>query len=79
METNNTYRLKDMYLAAYIFSQGFELKRVDRLGRTCWFVFADRKSCEVLANQYLTNKAEAKIKSFVEAIQSLKDIIFAQT
>jgi hypothetical protein len=79
METSNTYRIKDMYLAAFIFSQGVELKGVERFGHICWFIFSDKSSCERLTNLYLTDKAQAKIKSFVEAIRSLKDIIFAQT
>lgn len=76
---SSTYRLKDMYLAAYLFSQGIELKGVERAGKTCWFVFADKSTCEKMANLYWSDQAEAKIKSFVEAIRSLKDIIFAQT
>ena len=74
---NSTYRLKDMYLAAYIYSQGVELKGIERLGKTCWFIYADKGLCEKLASLYWSDQAEAKIKSFVEAIRSLKDIIFA--
>lgn len=75
----NNYRLKDMYLAAYLYSQGLDLIKVERDGKVCWFNFESKTQCESLANLYWSDKAEVKVKSFVEAIRSLKDIIFASS
>lgn len=75
---SSTYRTKDLYLASYLFSEGIELSGSDRVGSVYWFVFANKVECERLANLYWTDRANSKIKSFVEAIRSLKDIIFAK-
>ncbi len=68
-----------MYLAAYLYSQGLDLVKVERDGKVCWFNFVNKTQCELLANLYWSDKAEVRAKSFVEAIRSLKDIIFASS
>lgn len=73
----DSYRVKDLYLAAYIYSQHKDLIKVEREGSVCWFIFNDKIACEVLASQYWANKATGKIKSFTEAIRGLKDLIFS--
>lgn len=77
MEKNNEYRVKDLYLAAFLYSQQKELINIERENQVCWFVFADKTTCEASAEQYWSNRATGKIKAFTDAIRSLKDLIFA--
>ncbi len=78
MSDNNTYKVKDLYLSAYIYASQKPLLRVEREGSTCWFVYGDKASCEALASAYWANTAVGNVKAIVDAIRSLKDLVFAQ-
>lgn len=73
----NDYRVKDLYLAAYLYGEGLELKNVDRQGKVCWFSFGNKDKCEELVNLYWKNQAISKVKSFTDAIRTLKDLIYS--
>jgi len=74
---NNLWKTKDLYLAAYIYSQQVELAKVDREVRTCWFYFRNELRCEELQALYWSNKGNAIPKVYADAARSLKDLIFA--
>lgn len=74
---NNSWTTKDLYLAAYIYSQQIELIRVGRKDRTCWFYFRDAAKCEELQTLYWANKGLTIPKVYADAARSLKDLIFA--
>lgn len=76
MQTNN-YRVKDLYLAAYLYGEGLEMCGIEREGRVCWFTFVNKKRCEELAILYWKNQASSKIKNFTDAIRTLKDLIYS--
>lgn len=76
MQTNN-YRVKDLYLAAYLYCEGLELSGVEREGKVCWFSFANKVRCEELVGLYWKNQAVSKVKSFTDAIRTLKDLIYS--
>lgn len=76
MGLNETYRVKDLYLASYLYSQQKNM-RIERESGVCWFIFEDKKNCEELAQLYWTNTATGKVKALTDAIRSLKDLIFA--
>lgn len=76
MQSNN-YRIKDLYLAAYLYSEGAELGNVERVGKVCWFTFTNKSKCDELAGLYWKNQAVSKIKSFTDAIRTLKDLIYS--
>lgn len=79
MEQNsNPFRVKDLYLAAFLHSQGKVLLSVERDGDVCWFVFPDKGSCEKLADQYWGGRATSGAKVLVDSIRTLKDLIFSQ-
>ncbi len=79
MLENDTWRVKDLYLGAFIYSQGKELITIERENGTCWFVFANKKSCEELASLYWSRKARLDdAKSLSDSIRSLKDLIYSQ-
>lgn len=77
MEKNNLWRTKDLYLAAYIYSQQIELVKVGRENKTCWFYFSDEARCEELQILYWSNKGQTIPKVYADATRSLKDLIFA--
>jgi hypothetical protein len=72
------YSVKDLYLASFLYAMEQELIEVKRVNGVCWFVFANRQSCEALASQYWACKAVSGIKQYVDAIRTLKDLIYAQ-
>lgn len=74
----NYYRVKDLYLASFLYASQKELVEVKRENRICWFIFADHASCEALATQYWAYKAVSDVKQYVDAIRTLKDLIYAQ-
>lgn len=76
MQMNN-YRVKDLYLAAYLYGEGLELHGVEREGKVCWFSFTNKEQCEELVSLYWKNQAVSKVKSFTDAIRTLKDLIYS--
>ena len=77
MNMQNEYRVKDLYLAAYLYGEGLELRNVERLGKVCWFIFSEKEKCEELVGLYWKNQAVSKVKSFTDAIRTLKDLIYS--
>lgn len=73
------FKTKDLYLASYLFASGQKLASTDKLASVCWFYFDDQSGCSDLATQYWVGNAQGNIKSYVQAVQALKDIIFAPT
>lgn len=69
-------RVKDLYLAAFLYSEGLEIE-LERVGNVCWFVFQDEAKCRNLTSLYWQNKAVSKIKSYTDAIRTLKDLIYS--
>lgn len=68
-------RIKDLYLAAFVYSKNKQLVGIERDGRICWFIFQD---CEELISEYWKDAAIGKIKSYTDAIRTLKDLIYSQ-
>ena len=75
---NSLFKIKDLYLAAFLYAEGKELISTEREGSVYWFLFADKESCEELANLYWGNKIAIKAKAFVDSIRTLKDLIFSR-
>ena len=73
----NSYRVKNLYLAAYLYCEGLELGEVEKVGKVCWFNFVNKNKCEQLINLYWKNQAVSKIKSYTDAIRTLKDLIYS--
>ena len=73
----DTYKIKDLYIAAYLYAEGLELCDVEKTGKVCWFYFVDKNRCEQLISLYWKNQAISKIKSYTDAIRTLKDLIYA--
>lgn len=76
METN-LYKIKDLYLAAFLYAQGMKLSKTEKQGSTYWFYFENRKLCEKRVSDYWIDEAMIKAKRLNDAIKTMKDIIFA--
>lgn len=72
------YLVKDLYEAAFLYSQGKELRDLRRENNFYWFVFEDKKDCEKSAADYWSGKAIGNIKSYSESIRILKERLFSQ-
>ncbi len=71
----NSTKIKDLYLAAFAYSKGKRLIKMERDGRTCWFLF---EKCDDLVDEYWTDVALWKIKTYADSIRTLKDLIYSQ-
>jgi hypothetical protein len=75
---DNHYRTKDLSEGSVLLVKQQKLLSIDREGKTCWFIFEDKKSCEQIANQFWFGSCLVNAKSYFEAIQTLKNRIFSQ-
>ncbi len=74
----DTYKTKDIFEAAWIYSQEISLIKLDPDEKYFWFVFTDKERCETLSSDYWSRKATGNIKQFVSSLKSLKDLIFSK-
>jgi hypothetical protein len=72
---NKIYKTKDLPSASFLVSIGRNLIDIERRENKCWFVF-EGKDCEKLVNEFYFGHSYSQIKSFYDAMQSLKTRIF---
>ena len=75
---NNIYKTKDIFEAAWIYSNDKKLLNLDPDGKYFWFVFEGQKDCEILSSQYWAQEATGNVKIFVNSLKTLKDLVFSQ-
>lgn len=74
----NEYKTKDIFEAAWIYSQEITLLELEENGDYFWFVFKNKDTCEKLSSDYWTQKSIGNIKQFVNSLKTLKDLIFSK-
>lgn len=72
------YKTKDIFEAAWIYSQDIALLRLEPDRNYYWFVFSDKAKSNKLSTDYWTQKAEGNIRKFVNSQKTLKDLIFSK-
>lgn len=72
----NIYSTKDLAEASLLLVKNQKLIRLNRQGKTVFFVFEDKKGCADLSNQFWFGECLVNAKSYFEAIQTLKNRIF---
>jgi len=72
---NKTYSSSDLYLCAYLKSQGFKLVDLIRDGRRTTFVFEDKPDRDQIIKSFY-NDGTVEVNSFVHALQDLKAGVF---
>ena len=75
----NLYSTKDLSEASLLLVKNQKLIRFDRQGTIVYFVFADKKTSEELANQFWFGECFVNAKTYYGALQTLKNRIFNQT
>lgn len=74
---NSNFACKDLYLASLIYAKGVKLETVIREGKSCWFVFGDKQTCESYQRSYFAKEVEVNAKEFSDALRTLKDLVFS--
>jgi len=74
---NSTYKTKDLGEAAALLVKKQKLVRMDREGRTCWFIFAENTLCLELSGNYFFGELPANLRDYYEALNILKNRIFS--
>jgi hypothetical protein len=72
------YRTKDLAEASFLLTKNIKFLRLERVGKTCWFVFNDKNNCELLTSEFWFGNATVPAKAFYDAVQILKNRIFTQ-
>jgi len=72
----NNYTTRDLYLAAYLITEGLPLAEVERRERVCYFHFEDLFKAEKFALDYRKNQANCRVREYVDALHELKGKIF---
>lgn len=73
---NKVYKTKDLPSASFLVTVGKKLIEIERIDGKCWFIFAG-DDCEQLVNEFYFGHSYSQLKSFYDAMQSLKTRIFA--
>lgn len=71
------YQTKDLYEAAALVAANCQIKNLEPAGGFYFFNFNDLKTCTEISNAYWNNTLKLPVKSFADAIRSLKDRLFA--
>jgi len=79
MEKTNTYKTKDLYLASFLYAKGQNFLGLNKSDSSYLFLFDDYESCNDLILLQWQGKVEVNVRAFIEAIKTLKSLIFSQT
>ena len=76
METEY-YKTKDLAEAGALIIKKQQMTKIEREGRTCWFIFDNKKECESLSNQFFFGEFLVNARDYHEALNRLKNRIFS--
>lgn len=74
----DTYKTKDIFEAAWIFSQQIRLIKLEPGDKYSWFVFDQPSQCQMLSSSYWSQSATGNIRAFVNSYKTLKDLVFSK-
>lgn len=78
MEMNGTYRTSDLYIAAWLLSNGLELKDIDRYNsRRCDFIFTDRQDRPGLVHSFMCGRARGNLADFIYHLKRAKRLLYS--
>lgn len=70
------YITKDLYIASFLYAKGMNFVGVHQEGGIYSFLFENSDLCNKLVLLQWQGKAEVNTRSFIEAIKTLKSLIF---
>lgn len=68
----------DLYLGALWYAKDMKFSGVRREGRQCWFVFDNVTDSREIESRYYSGGETVNARDFVNAIRTLKELIFKQ-
>lgn len=71
----NTYRIKDIGLAAALLSSGKSMVEISKEGGICWFMFNDLDGCIALDKKYWFGELLVNAKTYKKNLDELKVLI----
>ncbi|PIY71579.1 hypothetical protein COY87_05440 [Candidatus Roizmanbacteria bacterium CG_4_10_14_0_8_um_filter_33_9] len=71
------YSTKDLGEAGALIVKKQKLIRMDREGKTCWFVFENKEECEKLSSDFFFGELQVNAREYYEALGRLKNRIFS--
>ena len=71
------YSTKDLGEAGALIVKKQKLIRMDREGKTCWFVFENKEECEKLSSDIFFGELQVNAREYYEALGRLKNRIFS--
>ena len=77
-KVQSEYKTKDLAEASFLLTKKVKLFRIEREGTICWFVFNDKALCDKLISEFWFDNAAVPAKLFYDAVQTLKNRIFAR-
>lgn len=73
-----TYRTSDLYLVAWLLSNGLELLDIDRLNKQRNdFIFFDRGDRSQLIRSFVCGRAVGNLPDFIYYLKKAKDLLYA--
>lgn len=74
----DTFRTKDVYEASAIYACGEKEFTLEPQGEFFWFSFKNREACQKLSEGYWSERGAVPPKKYADALQTLKDRLFAR-
>lgn len=76
----NKYKTRDFYEAAYLVAKECKILKIDRVldSPRCYFVFDNPTRCKELVTEFWNKQGFIDGKTYAEAINYLKDRLFAK-
>ncbi len=73
---DNSIETTDLYLGALWYAKGMKFTGIRREGRQCWFVFTNKKECQVMEVRFYAQEETVVAKAYADAIRTLKGLVF---
>lgn len=78
MGVDGSYRTSDLYIAAWLLSNGLELRDIDRRNpRRCDFIFADRSDRRELVQSFVYGSATGNLTDFIFHLRKAKRLLYS--
>lgn len=73
----DVYKVKDLYEASFIYASNIPLIRLEQVGNSYFFVFANKEACETARDDFWSYNTSIDAKRLTDAIKSLKERLFS--
>ena len=78
----NEYATKDLYLAAFFYIKGLQIKKLEKYGdqKPVYFIFDDKAECIRLENMFWNGEGDEviiNVKEYTMALRNLRTRVFS--